>query len=344
MSSLKTKYALCTRLGQVDYLEIDLPKPAEGEAVIRLAACGVCGTDALKVYHDGYAKPQKLGHECVGVVEATGASVTNLKEGQRVAFAHHVPDLSSHYSQRGSETVDPLFRQTNLFPGGFSERILLSSLHVTHTTFPLPQQIPDLRGIFIEPLACCIRGLRRLAVCEGDTCLLIGAGAIGLLFVPLLTINGADVIATDIRPERLELAQTWGAKNSLLFEAKDVVAACRSATSGRGVDAAILTVLTQDTLSTALESVRDGGRVLIFGGKPDTTLKVEGWSIFLREINLVTSYSASPADLRMALELIVAQGWPLENLISHQFPLCETHEAIALVKSGKASKVVVVAS
>ena len=87
-----------------------------------MTACGVCGTDTLKIY-GAYPKPQKLGHEVVATVHALGAGVTQFSVGQRVGLAHHVPDYGSHYAQRGSETMDAQFKRSNIEPGGFSEFI-----------------------------------------------------------------------------------------------------------------------------------------------------------------------------------------------------------------------------
>ncbi len=307
-----------------------------------MTACGVCGTDALKIYNSGYPKPQRLGHECVGVVAEVGDGVSAFLPGQRVAFAHHVPDLQSHYSRRGSETMDPQFKRTNIEPGGFSEYIRLSPLHVQHTVFPIPEHVPDLRAIFMEPMACCLRALDRVAVHEGDTWLVVGVGAIGILFLPLLQARHVRAIASDVREERLRLAQSWGAADVALAGRDDIAAICHQRTEGRGADVVVLTALNQTTFETALRAVRDGGTVLLFGGKPNTQLDLDFWPTFLREVNLITSYSATPATLRRAMDFISTHDVPLESLVSHTYPIESASEGFALVHKGMASKVVVV--
>ncbi len=334
------KYLLCTADATVTYCESEPPHAAAGEIIARLTACGVCGTDALKIYHPGYAKPQKLGHECVGVVAEVGEGVTHFRVGQRIAFAHHVPDPTSHYSLHGSETMDPQFKRTNIEPGGFSEFIRLSPLHVQHTVISIPDHVPDLRAVFMEPLACCLRALDRAPLSAGDTCLVVGIGAIGFLFLPLLHEAGVHVITCDIRAERLELAQRWGALASALAS-DDVPALCRAHTEGRGVDLVILTALNQTTFEMALRAVRDGGTLMLFGGKPGTQLTLDFWPTFLREINILTSYSATPAGLRHAMEFIATHDYPFEQLVSHIFPLSEATQGFELVHQGRASKVVI---
>ncbi len=336
------RYLLCTADGVVACLEADVPTPGRGEIVVRLTACGVCGTDALKIYNSGYAKPQRLGHECVGVVAEVGEGVTDFYPGQRVAFAHHVPDPDSHYARRGSETMDPQFKRTNIEPGGFSEYIRLSRLHVRHTVVPIPDHVPDLRAVFMEPLACCIRALDRVPVHRGDTWLIIGVGAIGILFLPLLGAQDVRTVACDVREERLRLARAWGAVAGVRAGVDDVAAACRQHSDGRGADVVVLTALTQATFDLALRAVRDGGTLLLFGGKPGTHLDLDFWPAFLREINLVTSYSATPDGLRRAMAFLSTHDVTLESLISHTYPIESAMEGFALVHQGRASKVVVV--
>ena len=99
-----------------------------------------------------------------------------LYVGQRIAFAHHVPDYGSHYSRFGSESMDPMFKQTNIEPGGFSEYIRLSPVHVRHNVVPVPDHVPDLRAMFMEPLACTLRAMDRVPLDAGQSALIVGIG------------------------------------------------------------------------------------------------------------------------------------------------------------------------
>ncbi len=331
------KYATCHSQNTVSIFETEVPHAAPGEIIVRLAMCGVCGTDTAKVFGD-YPKPQKLGHEIVGTVHAVGQGVQSFAVGQRVALAHHVPDPQSHYSRRGSATMDPQFKSSNVDPGGFAEFIRVPAMHVEQTVFAIPDQMTDTQAVFMEPLACCLRATDRMTLHDGDTALVIGVGAIGMLFMPILREQGIASIAADIREDQITRALTWGARDG---GTTDVPAICKRHSSGRGVDAVILTIVNDATLKLALSAVRDGGTLMLFGGKPNENLQVPFWECFLREINLLTSYSATPEGLGRALALLAKPSFKeLASLISHTFPLTDAQQAFEAAWHGKASKVV----
>lgn len=327
-------------LGAVEVTEAPIPAIGVGEALVRMRYCGVCGTDLMKVYSPAASRPTQLGHEVVGVVEKVGEGVT-WQPGTRVALAHHVPDFASHYTRRGSAPMDPLFKRTNLDPGGFAEFIRVPALHVQHTLLALPDDLPDLRAVFMEPLACCLRALDRIPLVEGDTVLIVGVGAAGLLFVPLLADRSVTVFTVDVRSERLTLARQWGSAQGFLSDDRQAPIALRDVTQGRGVDAVILTVWTQATLDLALRAVRDGGTLLVFGAKPDAAFPIDGWELWRREINLITSYSATPDLFPRALAILRRSRYTLETTVSHVFPLERGPEAFQIAHQGLASKVVI---
>jgi L-iditol 2-dehydrogenase len=336
------KYLRCQIQNQVSTLEIEVPSFGAGEIVVRLVMCGICGTDVSKVF-GAYPKPQKLGHEVVGVVHAVGTAVSAFKAGQRVALAHHAPDVMSHFAKRGSETMDPVFKRSNIDPGGFAEFIRVPADLVGATVVAIPDHVPDARAVFMEPMACCLRALDRVTLVNGDSCLVVGAGAVGMLFVPLLRDVGVATIVADMRRERVELAQQWGAVSGGLPGTDDIAALCKKQSEARGVDCVILTIVNAATVALALEAVRDGGTVVIFGGKPGAEFPLPMWDIWLREINLITSYSATPEGLHRAMHILSGERYGgLENLISHQMPLTQAQAAFELVYEGKASKAILV--
>jgi L-iditol 2-dehydrogenase len=321
-------------------LESEMPVPALGELVVQMVMCGICGTDTSKVFGD-YPKPQKLGHEVVGMVHAAGAGVSGFAVGQRVALAHHAPDPQSHYATRGSETMDPQFKQSNIDPGGFSEFIRVPADLVAHTVVPIPDHVPDDRAIFMEPMACCLRALARVKLAEGDVVMVVGVGAVGVLFMPLLKEKGVEAIAADIRHGRVSTALAWGATAGGVPGTENLPNICKSRSQGRGADVVVLTIVNQATVALALESLRDGGTIVIFGGKPGADMNLPMWQIWLREINIITSYSATPDNLRRALQILATRQFiGLEKLISHKMRLHEAQSAFELVRDGRASKIV----
>ena len=331
----------CSAPGMVEVVGKPIPAIGPGEVLVRMRNCGVCGTDLMKVYAPEAARPAQLGHEVVGVVEALGEGVEHLAVGQRVAFAHHVPDFSSHFARRGSATMDPAFKQSNIDPGGFADFIRLPAPHVQHVLHRVPDDMPDLRAVFMEPLACCLRALDRVTLREGDSALIVGVGAVGLLFAPLLADRSVTTFAVDLRVARLALARQWGVQDGFIATDSAIPARVHAATNGRGVDLVVLTVVSSATLALALSAVRDGGTLLLFGVKPDTLLAVNGWEIWRRELNIVSSYSATPDLFPRALAILRRPGYTLETTVSHVLSLEQGAQAFQIAHEGFASKVVI---
>ena len=317
-----------------------IPQAGVGEIIVQLVLCGVCGTDTQKIF-GAYPKPQKLGHEVVGLVHQLGEGVTKFKQGERVALAHHVPDYTSHFSKRGSETMDAEFKRSNIEPGGFAEFIRVPAPHVQHTVVSIPPHVPNERAVFMEPLACCLRSWDRMSLQKGDSALVVGIGAVGILFVPMFNEFGISSIVADARAERIDIAKSWGAKAGGI---SDVPVLCKAHSEGRGVDAVILTIVNEATTNLAMQSLRDGGTIIIFGGKPGAQMQLPMWDIWLREINLITSYSAAPEGLHRAMALLSGKTFEgIETLISHKIPLAEAQSGFEIAHKGQASKVVIVA-
>jgi L-iditol 2-dehydrogenase len=322
----------------------DLPRPeaGPGELLVRVRACGICGTDLLKLYSPAVAKPIQLGHEVVGIVAAAGAGVVGWEAGQRLALAHHVPCYVCHYCRHGNYSMCAAFKASNIRPGGFSEYVLAPAAHVAQTALALPDSMPDERAVFVEPLACCVRALKRVALLPGDTALVVGAGAIGLLFLALLRSQPIQLAALDLRSDRLALARGWGAELALDAAASGTPGRLRSATGGRGADLAVLTVANAATFAQALGFVRDGGTILIFGARPgDAPAAAELWELYRREITVLSSYSPSPADLHEALELLKQPDFALEQLVTHQMSLEQINQGMQLARAQQAIKVLV---
>ena len=169
---------------------------------------------------------------------------------------------------------------------------------------------------------------------------IIGAGAVGILFLPLLSDIGAQSIVFDMRPERLALAKQWGAIDGCVVNSGDIVDIAKRHSEGRGVDLVILSVVTKATLETALQTIRDGGTILLFGSKPNNSFAIDWWEIWRREINLTTSYSATPELMPRAMASLAKPNYAFEKLVSHNFKLAEAQQAFDLVHEGKASKIV----
>jgi L-iditol 2-dehydrogenase len=329
----------CKSANTVSMDSVPMPVIGPDEILVQLIACGICGTDVAKVYDPYFVKPQKIGHELVATI--TQSHTSQFTIGQRVAVAHHAPDPESHFTKRGSAPMDPVFKSSNIDPGGFSDFIRVPATLVPFTVVPVPDHVPDLRAIFMEPLACCLRAMDRISIEEGDTALIVGAGAVGILFVPLLRDANVKSLVTDVRQERIDLALKWGAMAGRTVADGDIAEVAMQHSEGRGADLIILCVFTRETVKTAMNAVRDGGTILIFGSKPNNEIVIDWWDIWRREINLITSYSATPDLMPRAMALLASEGYALESLVSHQFPLAEAQTGFDLARQGRVGKVVV---
>src|SRR5438093_422514 len=147
------------------------PRPAIGdsEVLLRLLGCGLCGSDIAKIVDPSTPVPLVLGHEVVGEIVALGPDVTDCAIGDRVVAAHHVPCGDCHYCRRGSESMCRAFKASNLDPGGFAEYVRVPAPNVRHALFRVPRHVTDEAASFVEPLACCLRSVRRARVAPGDT-------------------------------------------------------------------------------------------------------------------------------------------------------------------------------
>ncbi len=230
------------------------------------------------------------------------------------------------------------FKASNLDPGGFAEYVRVPAANARHAMFRVPGHVSDEAASFVEPLACCLRSVRRARVEPGDTIVVVGLGSIGCLFVQVLRDAGAAVVGCDPIAERAAIARRLGAAAAGPAEA--AAAAQRELSGGRGADQVIITGGGTDALPWAVESLRDGGTVHYFAGGADTLpLRLE--TLYHRELTLTATYSSSPADLAEAFRLIVAGAIAVDRLVTHRVSLGGLHRGVDLVRRREALKVYV---
>jgi len=317
------------------------PRPAigEGEVLLRLRGCGLCGSDLAKIAGVPSTAPIVLGHEVVGDVAAVGSGVTACALGDRVVAAHHVPCGDCHYCRRGSESMCRAFKASSLDPGGFAEYLRVPAPNVRHAMFRVPAHVTDESASFVEPVACCLRAVRRAGVGSGDTVVVVGLGSIGCLFVQLLTNLGAAVVGCDPIPERADLAKRLGA---LAAGPADLAGAVqRDVTDGRGADQVVVTGGGVDVLPWAAELLRDGGTVHYFAGGGGDALPLRLDALYRRELGVTATYSSSPADLAAAFALVTSGAVVVDRLITHRVPLEELERGVDLARRREALKVYV---
>ena len=232
------------------------------------------------------------------------------------------------------------FKRLNLDPGGFAELVRVPAPNVEHAVFRLPAGMTDEAGSFTEPLACCLRAVKRSRVAAGDVALVIGLGSIGCLMAQLLALEGARVLASDVRAERRALGRRMGAW--VPEEDGGLDAALGQATDGRGADCVLITGGGNAVLPAAAARVRDGGTIHYFAGGGGESLPLPLAALYHRELTITSTYSSSPAELAEAFELLAAGRVWVDGLISHRLPLERLGEGVELMRRHEAVKVYVI--
>jgi L-iditol 2-dehydrogenase len=322
--------------GRVTLEELADPSPGPGEAVVRVDACGICGSDLMTWYQDPRA-PVVLGHEPVGRVEAVGEGCP-LRPGQRVFVHHHVPCFVCDLCRAGRHTLCPLFRTTRIDPGGLAELIRVPAPNVAADVLPLPDAMPDWVATLIEPLACVLRGQRVAGVGPGARVAVVGAGSMGLLEIQAArALGAAAVVAVEPREDRRSAAGRAGAA---ALGAPDAAAAA-DALGGAATHVFVCTHA-HGGIRGALDLAGPGGVVQLFAPtEPGEMVALDLGSVFFREVRLESTYSAGPFDTRDALALLASGAVDPAPVVSHHVALTDVGEAFRLARSGEAVKVVV---
>ncbi|MBC7334612.1 MAG: alcohol dehydrogenase catalytic domain-containing protein, partial [Actinobacteria bacterium] len=298
--------------------EIDKPRVTESDMLIEVLYCGLCGSDIAKIFDKNSKKPAVYGHEVVGRVVELGKDVRKFKSGDVVVCAHHVPCGKCHYCRHGNESMCKQFKETNFYPGGFSQYIKLSDKHIENTTFKIPEKFDLLKALFVEPLACCIRAIERIERLPGDIFSVVVAGAIGVLFIQLIKLEGLKVVVIDIDNSRLKLAKNMGADYIINPSSSNLTEEIKKI-SPIGVDSTILTVTNGSTLNDAIGYIRLGGDINIFGmSQMESFFPVDFGKIYKNELTIRSTYSSSPGSLARAFDLIISGKINVSPLIPRE--------------------------
>lgn len=288
---------------------VDLPKPQIQDnkgAIINILGCGLCGSDIVKYQRNLIEEGTVLGHEVVGIIEEIGCkSQTDLKVGDKVAVAHHVPCYKCRYCEQKSYSMCKQFKKSYFVPGGFADYMYISDAHLTNNTVKVPESLSNLEATAMEPIGCVLRALDIAKLGPDQNVLVIGLGYIGLLFVQALKAKNYKVLGCDLIDERIELAKKFGA--DLAFKSDDLIIA-RSQINNfidfEGVDVVVLASGSTASVKLALQSVRDGGKILVFASIPDDKFGFFNNEIYYRELTVCGGYSSSPEFLPEAINLL----------------------------------------
>lgn len=334
------KVAVYHRNDDIRIEEYPEPEISDGEILVKMGACGICGTDVMGWYRIRKT-PRILGHEMAGEIVAAGKGVERFKKGDRVFVSHHVPCYDCHHCAKGNYTACESLHTGNYDPGGFSEFIRVPKENVRYGTFLLPSGITFEDATMIEPLGCVIAGQNKIGLKEGQSVLITGSGVSGILHIQLAKLKKAYVIATDIEEYRLSKAQEFGA-DYVINSNKYSVDTLKRINNGRLADVVIVCASSKQVVEDAISSVDRNG-VLLFFAVPGNDIAIPSMRFWRDEITVTFSYGASPQDLKEALKLIEDGKVDIRKMITHRVPLSEIQQGFNMVSEGKNSlKVVVV--
>ena len=322
--------------------EMPKPKIGAGEILVKVMAGGICGSDVMEWYRIKKA-PIVLGHEITGEIVDVGKGVERYRIGDRVFVSHHIPCNTCHYCLRGYHTACETLHTTNYDPGGFAEYIRIPKLNVDRGVFLLPDEMSFEDGVFIEPLACVVRGQRIANLQPGQSVLIIGSGISGLLHLLLArTLGAGRIVVTDINEYRMHFARRLGADETLHAQ-EDIPERLRQINKGRLADLVIVCTGALAAFTQALNSVDRGGTVLCFATtEPGVSLAVPINEFWRNEIKLMPSYGNSPLDAAVAIELIRSGRVPVGKMTTHRLPLVNTALGFQLVAEGGESMKVII--
>jgi L-iditol 2-dehydrogenase len=321
--------------------EMPIPKIGEEEALLKVMASGICGSDVIEWYRVPKA-PIVLGHEATGVIDKVGSKVTSLKVGDRVFVSHHVPCNQCRYCQRGHHTACHTLHTTNYYPGGFAQYIRVPKINVDFGIYKLPDDMSFEEGTFIEPLACVSRGQRLAGLQKDDTLLIIGSGISGILHTKLAKFKGVEnIVVADINPYRLMLAKKFGADHAL-DPKENLPEKLKDVNGGRLADQVVVCTGATSAALTALDCVENGGTILFFAvPDPSVKLPVPISQFWRNEITMRTSYGAAPNDLEDSMHVLATKRLNVKDMITHRLSLSEAQEGFRLMaEAGQSLKAI----
>jgi L-iditol 2-dehydrogenase len=319
---------------RVELESIPVPEIGPREILIRVESCGICNTDLKKIAYDLLAPPRVYGHETAGIVAAVGKSVSKYIPGDRVIVFHHIPCGKCFYCDRQLYAQCPVYKKVGVTAGfepaggGFAQYVRVMDWIVERGVEKIPAGVSFDKACFVEPVNTCVKGMKQLDPQPEDVAVILGQGPIGLIFTMLAARAGARIVATDTIASRRRLAERFGALEA--FDPRDEALdrTIRKITDGRGADLVIVAASAPGVVEQAVAATRPGAKILLFAQTSHKErIEVSGADICMGERTLCGSYSAS-IDLQKESAELVFGSLPVEELISHRYPLSRVHEGI----------------
>ena len=325
--------AIITGKEIIELLEFAEPAPGEGEAVVRINYCGVCGTDMHNYQSGILSNPAVCGHEWMGEVSAVGAGVTDIREGDRVigGISPACGDCAACRAGYASDCPHQLGSLMGTPHGGFAPAITADVRRLT----PVPEGLDDLDAAMVEPLTVALHATRRTDIRLGDTVAVIGAGPIGLLTLQCARAAGAGrVLVVEPVPERAALAIELGADRVFNPREEDVAGELAEATGGLGPDVVFECAGISPTIQQAVDFVRRGGAVTLVGlSNEPATIKPGAW--ISKEVTVIASVAYAHQEFAMAADFIASGRIQVKPLHTHTAQLSGIADAFSLLNEDR---------
>ncbi len=308
----------------VRVVERPVPEVGPKEVLAEVIACGICGSDTMRWYREPQSRRMggiNTGHEIAGRIVQVGERVRGFESGQRVVITHHFPCLQCGACRSGNETACEAMHRKHIDPGGFAQYVKVLESGLDLGLYPMPEGMSFEAGSFVEPLGCVVRSVRKMMPLEGQSVLMLGSGLAGLLHIRLMKELGAGPIcAVDRNEQRLEAAKRSGA-TEVRFAGDEMPMA----------DRVIVCTGAAVAARQALDCVTRGGQVMFFAANgPDEKLEIPLTRFWTWQPSVLFSYGAAPRDMAEALDLIATGRVPVDDLVTHRFPLSRIREAFEL--------------
>lgn len=339
---MKMKAAFLDGIEAISVRETDVPVPGEGEALIKVDTCTVCGSD-LKIFHYGNKRidyPRIVGHEVAGEVVEVGPAVEAVRKGDRVAVGADIPGVWNTNVPGKTSFVD--YATGHEFDGGFAEYMLLNSdmLRFGPVT-QMPAGLSYEAAALAEPLACALHGLELAQFGPGKSLVVIGLGPIGIMLLQLgRAFGGSKIFGAQRSKKRLEMAKPFLPEARFISaEEEDLVQVVMDETDGLGADCVITSAGTVQSHVDAIHMVAHRGYVNLFGGlRNEPKLSIDSNIIHYKECFVTGSHGSLPRHHKHAVELIARGAVEAEKLVSKRFPLEQIREAYAFHESREGLK------
>lgn len=316
---------------------VPVPEIGREEILIQVRSCGICHTDLKKIEYNLLPPPRIFGHETAGEIAAVGEHVRGYQVGDRVLVFHHIPCMQCFYCRHKLYAQCPVYKKVGVTAGyepaggGFSQYVRVMDWIVRRGVEKIPDGVPYEHASFVEPLNTCLKGVVQLDPRPDDIVVILGQGPIGLIFTMLVKRTGATMLATDTMPFRKERAMRFGALAAYDPGDPDLQARILDLTDGRGADAVIVAVSAPGIVEQAMAYSRPGSRILLFAQTShQERIELSGADVCVGERVIFGSYSASVDLQKESADLVFSGELPMEDLISHRFPLDQIRAGINL--------------